>query len=451
MKTRVCFVLILIAVVGLSVVNIYLSNNLLPNDGQPSSRRSFTSARRNEYNELPSHPERLLEDYSFNQYTYPSLKLPFYIYDNDLNWLNATINGKFIDDTDFHRFKHADDYWMLQAALHHPMRTHDPSKAKLFFVPTLMNVMYELSHSAWKMKVNLQMCVNVTCDNNPQFPRTHRILFKRTNELLRQSPWFQRFNGKDHVIVTSHADSECAYTKPREQYIARYRLRIWQMSKIVFENRFTSLDNGVNRSPEVAANIGGGSDIPALYVAKPCPFIHNKTADFAMVASLHSDIKDIQKKARFQSRRDICNWLSRAANYSVSHCGQGNQCPVLSQARYGFHVKGDTLGANRLQDTILSGTVPIFTHPDQYKVLPNFIPWKALSEFVNVTTFESFTASLDAILSQPPEVYEAKRKLVLQWRDAVDVTTKVPFDLYMSEFATRLGLSNRLSPSYWHN
>jgi hypothetical protein len=166
-----------------------------------------------------------------------------------------------------------------------------------------------------------------------------------------------------------------------------------------------------------------------------------------MVASLHSDIKDLQKKSRFQSRRDICNWFSRATNYSVSHCGQGAQCPALSQARYGFHVKGDTLGANRLQDTILSGTVPIFTHPDQYKVLPNFIPWKALSEFVNVTTYESFTASLDAILSQPPEVYETKRQLVLQWRDAVDVTTKVPFDLYMSEFATRLGLSGTSSLS----
>jgi hypothetical protein len=63
-----------------------------------------------------------------------------------------------------------------------------------------------------------------------------------------------------------------------------------------------------------------------------------------------------------------------------------------------------------------------------------------LSEFVNVTNYKSFTASLDAILSQPPEVYETKQHLVLQWQDAINVTTKVPFELCMSEFATQLGL-----------
>ena len=72
---------------------------------------------------------------------------------------------------------------------------------------------------------------------------------------------------------------------------------------------------------------------------------------------------------------------------------------MLAQSRFGFHVRGDTFGANRLFDTILSGTVPIFTFKEQYDILPQWVDWKGLSYFVSITTEDAFTESLDRILA----------------------------------------------------
>jgi hypothetical protein len=114
-------------------------------------------------------------------------------------------------------------------------------------------------------------------------------------------------------------------------------------------------------------------------------------------------------------------------------------------------VQGDTFGANRLQDTILSGTVPIFTHPKQYGILPNFIPWRELSEFIPLTTndgSDSISAnllktSLDVLMNQSAETYEGKLRLVFQYQEALDLvqSPQIAFDLYMAEFARRLGFS----------
>ena len=52
-------------------------------------------------------------------------------------------------------------------------------------------------------------------------------------------------------------------------------------------------------------------------------------------------------------RRNVCKWAS--GRYSMDICGEGSQCPALGQARLGFHVRGDSISANRLFDTLLSG------------------------------------------------------------------------------------------------
>jgi hypothetical protein len=54
--------------------------------------------------------------------------------------------------------KHSDEYWFLQASLHHPMITLDIANAKLFVIPTLQNLFFhrlELCHGlddlCWKV------------------------------------------------------------------------------------------------------------------------------------------------------------------------------------------------------------------------------------------------------------------------------------------------------------
>jgi hypothetical protein len=175
-------------------------------------------------------------------------------------------------------------------------------------------------------------------------------------------------------------------------------------------------------------------ELPGMYVGKPCAFQQTKTADFAMVARLHPE------RSNFQTRRDICKWLQKG-NYSISACGKvGAQCPALALAKYGFHARGDTWGSNRLIALLLSGTVPLFTDEAQYHILPDFLPWKELSHLVNVSSFDAFGKSLDAILNLPSQDYEEKLRLIAHYRDLVDHTSHVVFDRYMAEFAIRLNL-----------
>jgi hypothetical protein len=94
-----------------------------------------------------------------------------------------------------------------------------------------------------------------------------------------------------------------------------------------------------------------------------------------------------------QSRNDV-------TAYSMSLCGAGQQCPALANARLGFHVRGDTYGSNRLIDTLLSGTVPIFTFDEQYNVVPDWINWKLLSYFARVSHGETvFLSDIDVIVA----------------------------------------------------
>jgi hypothetical protein len=122
----------------------------------------------------------------------------------------------------------------------------------------------------------------------------------------------------------------------------------------------------------------------------------------------------------------------------MTACGPGPQCPALSNARYGFHVPGDTYGSNRLIDTLLSGTVPIFTVPEQYNVIPDWIDWTSLSYFANVSSNQAtFLTDIDDILADTNGYKEKKRNVVLN-QDLFDWKTIIPFDTYMYMLSVHL-------------
>jgi len=108
---------------------------------------------------------------------------------------------------------------------------------------------------------------------------------------------------------------------------------------------------------------------------------------------------------------------------------------VLAQSRFGFHVRGDTFGANRLFDTILSGTVPIFTFKEQYDILPQWVDWKGLSYFVSITTEDAFTESLEPT---PKDIKLGCKINVLQHRDMLDWHSGIPFDIFIYDFQRQL-------------
>jgi hypothetical protein len=329
------------------------------------------------------------------------LSVPYYVYE-ELLWLdNATWGGvplqEAIEENKvLKKPKHTDDYWFMKTSLTHPMRTYIPEEAKLFVVPSLSNIIMQTAIYNTKE----EFCWRGICG---------RDLMTYIDQFLAKSPWFQRNGGMDHLASVGYH----GWFNPRFQ-----------------GRKFKNIANCH------VVGFGGGAKVNSrdrlffdkLYVGTACPPSPEKTNDFAMVATLKP------KDDRFKSRQDICDWMrgtDRAkANYSMPVCGPGPQCPTLSNSRYGFHVRGDSYGANRLSDTILSGTVPIFTMKQQYKTVPKWFDWDKISYFADVTNKTSFLASLDSIMADK-EGYKMRLQNVLDNRDLFDWHTESPFDTYM--------------------
>lgn len=326
------------------------------------------------------------------------LSVPFYVYE-DLLWHNMTYGDKKLSEMLEDRpTKNSDDYWTMKASLRHPMRTLDPERAQLFLVPTLMNFASDGIAGG-------NCCNNGLCNQE---------LVDFTTNYLAHSKYYQLSKGKDHIMVLSN-------------WYSTHRPDIFKNNPVLPTlNQIQMADRTLVHENRVS--------FPSTYVGDPCPvaFNGNKTHDFVMVGSLWEKAPPA-KKARFQSRRDLCQWLTtKRRHYRYSICGPGPQCPALAQAKYGFHVRGDTWGANRLMDTLLSGTVPIFTNEEQYKILPSWIDWKLLSVQVSLENPPAFLSGLDHILSHTD--YDAKLQHVLDNRDLLDWHTGIPFDVYMFMF-----------------
>ena len=370
------------------------------------------------------------------------LNVPFYVYES-LIWHNFTYGGQDLAETLSQTpLKQSEDFWVMQAALKHPMRTLDPDQAKVFVVPTLMNFVSDaIAMTKFTNDANFQACchscrtdggMNDDNDNSNHPPLCNDALIDHVEAVLSNSTFFQRSHGTDHIMVLS------------TWYASKLHLRLQEspvfsnIHQIGFEDRHFVAPNRTT--------------LPSTYVGNPCQLLSrnggnnsnnnnsinniiSKTTDFVMVGSLYEDAGRVKRK-RFESRRNVCKWLFHCGNATVNTCGTGEQCPALAEARYGFHVRGDTWGANRLMDTLLSGTVPIFTDAQQYKILPTWIDWKLLSVQVNVTSESRFVQGLQQILDRTD--YDTKLEHVLANRDLLDWRTGIAFDVYMAMFQRQI-------------
>jgi hypothetical protein len=321
----------------------------------------------------------------------------FYVYE-ELLWLGkAKVAKKYhVDDwvQNEQEIKHTDDWWFAKAALNHPKRTMNPAEAKIFVVPTLINVIVDQL-----VEFDTALCFQGKCNLE---------LLQSVNEFLENSTWFQRNQGSDHIVVASHYAAEW--------FVPHYD-NIMKCHMIGMENR--------------KWNDPSRTMMPSLYVGKSCRLRERKD-DFAMIASMP------RYKPAFQSRKDVCEWMQRyRKGFSMTNCGQGKQCPGLGESRFGFHVRGDTYGSNRLMDTLLSGTVPVFTFKEQYDVLPDWIDWEKISTFASVFNQTEFLANVDAI-GADDHGYKIKSKLVLESRDLFNWETTIPFDTYLYMLSVHL-------------
>lgn len=406
---------------------------------------------------LPKHPS--LTSWSPNPTTKFDLLLnvPFYVYEEAL-LSNLTYNLS----NSYYNFKHATDILFARAALSHPMRTLDPSHAKLFVVPTFINLISEhiaflksticahvpmlspvrrdsnehnnshqesmanfMTTAPTNEATNATMKVNNTISSDP--PEMVKLcnmeLIWYADEFLAGSTWFRRHGGRDHMLVYSHY-----YKLP----VTNQTMNLRSCNHITFE--------------AYKRNNPDRHSFSDLYVGKRCIPVTDasqKKYDFAMIAGF----KPIPTH---QSRRDICLWMeeiqknNRTNNYTMPVCGWGQQCPALAQSRFGFHSRGDTFGSNRLMDTLLSHTVPIFTITGQYAILPNWIDWKQVSVYAPVTNKSVFLSAIQEIAANE-SLYQTLYRNVVANSNLFDWTTLVPFDMYMYM------LSCKLWPELAHN
>ena len=365
------------------------------------------------------------------------LSVPFYIY-KELDWLDESNHITTIGDHTFRRWielstderqftnKHDDDLKFYLAATKHPMRVYDPSDAKLFIVPSLTT--YIVTDHIYK-NPHVHMCRNGICG---------RDLLVYADEMLNKSTWFRKSKGADHIVLVTAL-----------LWHHHHKIEPWKFKAMKSCNALQFGEGNKNW------NDNDRLSFDTFYVGKACspvPF-QEKTHDFAMIASLrYGKERSKWDKRTFQDRRNICKWSNSSnfkSKFSMDVCGEGAQCPTLSKARLGFHVQGDTISANRLFDTILSGTVPIFTQKAQYSVHQRFIDWEKLSYFVPMgvnTTEASFQAALDDILRDTQEI-ERKTKNVLENRDLFDWDSLVPFETYMYMIQARLWPESRIRSS----
>jgi hypothetical protein len=326
------------------------------------------------------------------------LTVPFYIYP-ELIMLNATIENQTlleISRLPGRSRKHDDDLMFLLAALRHPMRTRDPFQAKLFVVPFLAS--FICSSIIYQTE---PVCFNGMCGKQ---------LIEFTNQVLDKSPFFLANNrrrpnkGNNHILTNT--------------YFRWFDRRIG--GRFDFRNLYVC--HWIQFGEGAKQNGPRRLRFNAMYVGSPCNIASEaKTHDLAFVANLQ----------RSPKRPMLCEWIS-GSRYRMEFCGEGPQCPTLARAKLGFHVAGDSISSQRLFDTLLSRSIPVFTEPIQYAVTQSWIDWDKISYFADLSSSNKtrFLADLDRIL-QNASLLEKKRQQVLANRRLFDWHTLVPFDTYM--------------------
>lgn len=360
------------------------------------------------------------------------LSKKFYIYD-ELDWLAPTANatiGKFsfrewvgLNETSRSFLKKEDsDLRFYLSARIHPLRVKDPKDADLFILPILTN--YIVRSILYNDGVT-NVCLNGICDEK---------LLHFCDGILANSKWFRKSSGSNHIVLLNSFFWD-AWAKKR---FINFR----KCNGLLPEQGTTRIHKYIDKD-----RIGFNT----FYVGNKCSLVHfnKKKYDVALIATMWSMVKKngiLTKRVKkehlknFEDRRKICNWTGNdvfQSKYSVSVCGNGAQCPFLAQSRVGFHPRGDTFSANRLIDTILTGTIPIFTLKEQYFSHQSFIDWNKLSIFIEMgesgVDQQSFIDQLSYILNDTIHL-QRKTDIILENRDLFDWDTIIPFDTYMYMF-----------------
>ena len=305
----------------------------------------------------------------------PLLDKPFYIYDELLMIDGATLAGQkrslrtLVRDSSMDWSEYSQDLWFTLAALEHPMRTRNPALAQLFVVPFLTHLVAESS--------NLSFCWEGLCGKD---------VVEYADEILRRSPYLKE---KPHIVVATHPDAP----------------RILQGTAFAEHCHVLGLENQQFNAVDKLT-------VPTIH------FGHVSTCKTKSKKPVKLHVPDLK------SYKDVCQALECTVDVCKGHLGW---YPAKATSTSLGHLWGDV----RLENMLLSDTIPIFTNHSQYKALPDWIDWDQISYFLEEK--ENLPALVTDTLT-----YESKRTALQENRDLIDWTTIVPFDTYMFMLARQL-------------
>ncbi|GFH53500.1 predicted protein [Chaetoceros tenuissimus] len=279
--------------------------------------------------------------------------------------------------------------------------------------------------------------INSIYDEKGKFPKINFGQVQNLDSVLSASEWFQRSNGKDHISIMSFFGGDKVFglgngpEKERFTNITSCNVVQW----LEGEPTTKAVNVREHLIPDRVA-------FPAMYTGQPAcgrqeeTFMHvqhNKTQDVVFVGAMVRNNKRCNLcNYRMRFRRHGYNWISHS-KWSYAVFGKGENCPHVQEARVGMHFRGDTISASRLIDTILSGTVPVFTAKEQYLAVPDFIDWDKISYFANIENITEFNTSMNSILANRTDI-DIKTRNVLQNQDIFDWQSGATFDMYMYYF-----------------
>ncbi len=392
-------------------------------------------------------------------------RLPF-------NWFHE--NCTVLNDNDqYTKYKHSDDYWFGKAAMQMKdnsriKRTKDPGEASVFIVPSLLN--YIAARAKNLPQASKQYC----CDMNNEKICGNDLVYKLENSLKDQW-WFKRRKGVDHLLVGSHFHINA---------ILRSMPNIQGCSHITFERPQLSYSNA-----RKYRKLGMGLSLPTTYVGIQCnniiPNFNNVLVSSQLrVNGIHL-LGQIDHRGAYQERKHICSAVASdlelkehsfcASSSSIRYSVYGNKtcdhhnsnfvectikdkskshqfyCDSLVKAPIVIHSRGDTFGSSRLMDALTNGAIPIFTHPEQYAILPfsRTLLWQSMSVMMQKSPSSDVNETLHYLQLALQEVDTRKnqlRKNIKKYREMVswNAPESTTFDTYLTVFHSDLRFEEKI-------
>ena len=132
-----------------------------------------------------------------------------------------------------------------------------------------------------------------------------------------------------------------------------------------------------------------------------------------------------------------CRWNGSP----ISYCENLDRIPIV------LHLRGDTLGSSRLMDSITNGAIPVFSHREQYHVMPfSFLHvWSNASVLMDLAPSSNEKKIINSLRKVMHEVLQRKEELITNLkllRHFVSWNTNhsIVFDSYLLLLFQDLGL-----------